>query len=151
MRVFASNPARSHPVGMHGLRANSMRAGVLLVLGLVASNLHAQTLTTLYSFTGGNDGNWPYAGLTLNGSSLYGATQTARSRPGTVFSIATSGGSLTTLLSLSGTSGAAPGADPCAGLTLNGSTLYGTTAPAATAATTARFSALPPAAAVPRS
>ena len=39
---------------MPALRANSLRAGVLLVLGLVASNLYAQTLTTLASFNGSN-------------------------------------------------------------------------------------------------
>ena len=33
-------------------------------------------LTTLYAFTGGNDGNLPYAGsLIANGNNFYGMTQ----------------------------------------------------------------------------
>ena len=156
------------------LRANALRAGVLLVLGLVASSLHAQTLTTLLSFTGtggaypgaspqadlaisgstlygttnlgGPDnvgtvfsvatngssfnsfncgyGEWPAAGVTVGGSTLYGTTDGGGLywQNGTVFSIATSGGSATTLGSFNGFDGG----NPIGGLTLNGSTLYGT-------------------------
>ena len=101
------------------------------------------------SFSGSN-GCLPWAGLTLNGSTLYGTTEyggpnyngSPYSGNGTVFSIATSGGSPTTLLLFSGSNGA----NPFAGLTLNGSTLYGTTYSGG-ANNTARSSASQPAAA----
>jgi uncharacterized repeat protein (TIGR03803 family) len=61
---------------------------------------------------------------------MYGMTsQGGAYGDGTIFSIATTGGALTTLLSFSGTGGATPGAYPQGGLTLSadGSTLYGMT------------------------
>jgi uncharacterized repeat protein (TIGR03803 family)/autotransporter-associated beta strand protein len=67
--------------------------------------------------------------LTLVGSTLYGTTYQGGAYgsniggDGTVFSIATSGGSPTVLCSFSGSNGEGP----YAGLTLVGSTLYGTT------------------------
>ncbi len=80
--------------------------------------------TTLCSFNGSN-GEWPEAGLTFVGSTLYGtAAVGGANNEGTVFSIATSGGSPTTLCTFNGGNGAWP----LAGFTLNGSTLYGTTA-----------------------
>ena len=79
----------------------------------------------LCSFSG-NNGKYPYAGLTLNGSRLYGTTDYGGVYgDGTVFSIATSGGNPTTLCSFNGSS--SNGDYPLAGVTLNGSTIYGTT------------------------
>ena len=76
---------------------------VLILPGLAATHAHAQTLTTLCSFSGSN-GNCPIAGLTLVGSTLYGTTEFGGNLSlrggggdGTVFSIATSGGSPTVL------------------------------------------------------
>jgi uncharacterized repeat protein (TIGR03803 family)/autotransporter-associated beta strand protein len=79
---------------------------------------------TLCSFNGGN-GAWPTGALTLAGSTLYGTTEggSGANVGGTVFSIAVSGGSPTTLCSFNNSNGA----NPHAGLTLIGSTLYGTT------------------------
>jgi len=86
-------------------------------------------ITTLYTFTGGTDGSYPHAGVTLSndGSTLYGTTYHGGADGyGTVFSVPATGGAITTLYSFTnGTDGGSPEA----GLTLSsdGSTLYGTT------------------------
>ena len=72
------------------------------------------TLTTLWSFTGGSDGAYPYAGL-VQGSdgNFYGTTSAGgTNNAGTVFQINSAGG-LTTLYSFSG---GADGESPWAGL-----------------------------------
>ena len=84
---------------------------------------------TLHSFSGGSfDGEFPRADLTLVGSTLFGTTSAGGTFGiqgyGTVFSINTDGGGYQRLYSF--TNGA-DGASPSAGLTLVGSTLYGTT------------------------
>ena len=85
------------------------------------------TITTLLSFSGSNGGT-PYGSLTLVGTTLYGMTKYGGDLSlnygtgnGTVFSIATTGGNPTTLLSFSGTSGAYPGAFPYGSLTASSS------------------------------
>ncbi len=87
----------------------------------------------LYSFTGGTSGGAnPYAGLTLVGSTLYGTTYFGGSTgDGTVFSINTDGSDFQVLYSFTG--GTERWRNPYAGLTLVGSTLYGTTAEAGSA------------------
>jgi len=83
-------------------------------------------VTPLYSFTGGNDGAYPYAGLVqgANGN-LYGTTaEGGASGDGTVFEWATNG-ALTVLVSFNGTNGANPSAALVEGANGN---LYGTTA-----------------------
>jgi uncharacterized repeat protein (TIGR03803 family) len=73
-----------------------------------------------------DDGQHPYAALTLAGSALYGTTGFGGSfGDGTVFAISTNGTSYTILHNFG--SVANDGANPSAGLTLAGSTLYGTT------------------------
>ena len=81
-------------------------------------------ITTLHSFSVA-DGVSPLGSLTLGpgGSTLYGMTSGGGADDeGTIFSIATTGGALTTLLSFNVTNGDSPVGD----LTLDGSTLYGT-------------------------
>ncbi len=95
--------------------------------GTVFQITSSGSLTTLYSFTGGNDGEAPYAGL-VQGSdgNLYGTTGVGGSGGyGTVFQITISG-SLTTLYSFTGSDGG--GVQPFAGL-VQGSdgNFYGTT------------------------
>ena len=75
--------------------------------------------------------------MTLSGNSLFGTTGGGGANyDGTVFSIPLSGGSLTVLASFNGSNGI----NPLAGLTLSGTTLYGT-ASAAAPITTAPSSA----------
>src|ERR1039457_5117634 len=99
----------------------------------LATNLPAQTFTTLHSFTGG-DGAAPWAGLVLSGNSLYGTTANGGSSSnGTVFRINTDGSDFTILHSFTVAPGSYPyytnndGANPYAGLTLSGNILFGTT------------------------
>jgi uncharacterized repeat protein (TIGR03803 family) len=92
-------------------------------------------LTTLYSFTGGNDGVSPYAGLVLGsdgnfyGTTEYNGVNVTAGGPnyfgaGTVFKISTNG-VLTTLYSFPGGN---DGSEPYAGLVQgNDGYLYGTT------------------------
>ena len=79
--------------------------------------------TVLASFNDSN-GNNPYCGLTLSGSTLYGTCDINSTVAGAVFSVPASGGSPTVLASLTGIGGQ----NPYASLTLSGGTLYGTTA-----------------------
>jgi uncharacterized repeat protein (TIGR03803 family) len=70
-----------------------------IVLVLATPSAHAQTLTTLYTFTGGADGGTPYAGLVLDSEgNLYGSTNVGGSGLfgcidgcGTVFKLDTAG------------------------------------------------------------
>jgi uncharacterized repeat protein (TIGR03803 family) len=87
------------------------------------------SLTNLWSFTGGNDGANPMAGLVQGtDGNFYGTTYGSGSGPdanGSVFRISPSG-SLTTLWSFTGGN---DGANPMAGLVQgSGSNFYGTTA-----------------------
>ncbi len=84
------------------------------------------SLTTLDSFSGGNDGGNPYAGLVQETSGiLYGTTTKGGvSGAGTVYAM-TASGSLTTIYSFTG---GADGGDPYAGLAIGATgSLYGTT------------------------
>jgi uncharacterized repeat protein (TIGR03803 family) len=101
-----------------------------------ASQVGAQTFTTLYSFTAlipyytNSDGANPYGGLILSGNTLYGtASQGGSSDNGTVFAIHTDGTRFTNLYSFTAFSNStnSDGANPKAGLILSGNTLYGTT------------------------
>ncbi len=85
--------------------------------------LSGGTPAALVSFSGSN-GAWPFAGLTLSGSTLYGTTNIGgANNDGTVFRVPLSGGIPTVLTSFSGSNGSLPRAV----LTLIGNTLYGTT------------------------
>jgi uncharacterized repeat protein (TIGR03803 family) len=81
----------------------------LLLAGMAAVRLPAQTLQTLFSFSGGTNGEYPQAGLTLgNDGNFYGTTSFGGiSNYGTVFKVTTNG-SLTTLVSFEGTNGTYP-------------------------------------------
>ena len=84
-------------------------------------------VTLLHKFAGGaNDGSSPSASVTLQGSTLYGVTETGGdSDRGTVFKINTNGTGYQILHEFAG--GANDGDGPVAGLSIVGSTLYGTT------------------------
>jgi len=88
------------------------------------------TLTTLYTFCQGGEpcleGAKPNAGLVLNANGFYGTTMNGGANSdGTVFTINSSSGELTTLHNFAGTDGA----NPMVTLTAsnNGAILYGTT------------------------
>jgi len=112
---------------IHGLRV-AVLAFLTLISLITAPAALAQsyTLTTLASINGAN-GNFAEGGLTLGGSTLYGTTMSggANNNYGTVFSVPITGGTPTILASFSGANGGNPFLN--AGLTLSGSTLYGTT------------------------
>ena len=83
-------------------------------------DMPSNTFTLLHSFADGSDGSYPWAGVTLSGSTLYGTTAT-----GTLFSIDTVSHAYKILRYFGG--GASDGSNPQSNLTLLGSKLYGTT------------------------
>jgi uncharacterized repeat protein (TIGR03803 family) len=94
-----------------------------VLAGWLATNVSAQTLTALKSFSSG-DGALPYGELLLSGSTLYGTTENGGSaNSGTVFKVNADGSGFTNLYSFTG---GYDGANPYAGLVLSGNTLYGT-------------------------
>jgi uncharacterized repeat protein (TIGR03803 family) len=89
-----------------------------------ALNTNGTGFTTLYNFTGGDDGANPFAGLILSGNTLYGTVVNGGSSgAGTVFAVNTDGTGFTNLHNFTGGS---DGTYPQAGLILSGNTLYGT-------------------------
>lgn len=83
------------------------------------------TLTTLYVFTGGNDGNWPSGSLLYAQGKLYGTTmQGGTNQGGVVYAVDAASGAETVLHDFAGNDGLSPQA----GLTMKNSRLYGTTA-----------------------
>ncbi len=105
---------------------------LLLSAAIPLASAHAGTLTTLYSFAGGTDGQVPWAGVILVGTKLYGTTTyggttangTLRSGSGTVFTVDPGTGKETVLHNFgTGTDGA----QPYGGLTYAGGLLWGTT------------------------
>jgi uncharacterized repeat protein (TIGR03803 family) len=94
-----------------------------------AVSTDGSSFRTLHSFTN-SDGALPQGGLILSGNTLYGTTPFGGSSGnGTVFAVNTDGSSFSTLHSFTplnplGTN--ADGANPIAGLTISGNTLYGT-------------------------
>jgi len=107
-----------------GLKCCAISWMLLALLLGVSSSARAQ-FTTLYSFTGGTDGAYPYDALLYNSGTLYGTTFTASDGGGTVFKITTAG-ALKTLY----TFGTNPndGANPWDGVVRDSAgNLYGTT------------------------
>jgi uncharacterized repeat protein (TIGR03803 family) len=94
----------------------------------VVFSMHADgsDYQVLHTFTGlAGDGATPVGNLTLVGSTLFGVTTAGGSGSGTIFSINTDGTGYQVLHTFSYAT--ADGAEPEAGLTLSGTTLYGTT------------------------
>ena len=82
--------------------------------------------STLYSFSGGTDGQTPLADLTLSNGVLYGTSSAGGSDgDGTIFSVNTNGTGYAVLHTFTG--GTTDGATPYSGLVLNDGVLYGTT------------------------
>ncbi len=100
-----------------------LAAAILLVIAAVPS-ARAQTLTTLYSFTGGADGASPMGDLVRDAQgNLYGTTSSGAANCGTVYEL-TEPGTFEMLHTFTGADGCAP----CAGLARDEQgNLYGTT------------------------
>ncbi len=112
--------------GSNGFAPNGW--GTIFSVGTNGSNF-----TSLYSFTGGNDGAYPCPGLILAGAKLYGATSSGGAgNSGTLYSLglAPPATAPTTLYSFTATTGAnqtnLDGANPNPGLVLTENVLYGT-------------------------
>ena len=109
--------------------AHSLGLAALLLLGLAAApptQAQTYTINTLASFSG-NNGNGPNAGVTVSadGTTLYATTDGGgANNEGAVFSVPVTGGTPTILASLNVPAFAANAT--VGGLTLIGSTLYGT-------------------------
>jgi uncharacterized repeat protein (TIGR03803 family) len=88
--------------------------------GTIFQNFHTFGLSA-------TDGRTPQGSLTLGGTTLYGMTYSGLNSAGTVFSIGLDGANYKTLVSFTGTGGAAAGFLPQGNLTLSGTTLYGAT------------------------
>jgi uncharacterized repeat protein (TIGR03803 family) len=105
-----ANPSSGLVQGSDGYFYGTTQQGGTNNAGTVFKISTDGALTSLYSFTGGNDGGWPYAGL-VQGSdgNFYGTTLHGNSsnNAGTVFKISTSG-VLTTLYTFTGNDGAFP-------------------------------------------
>jgi uncharacterized repeat protein (TIGR03803 family) len=107
--------------------AGASAAQALAVLLIIATqSAPAQTFAVLYTFTGGTDGGYPFAGLVRDGSgNLYGTTyQGGAFGAGTVFKVETSGTETVLYNFTAGTDGGYP----FAGLVRDAkANLYGTT------------------------
>jgi uncharacterized repeat protein (TIGR03803 family) len=81
--------------------------------------------TNLYNFTGDDVGSFPYAGLVLGGSNLYGTASAGGNKAGygTVFVVSTNGTGFAPLHDFTGES--SDGSNPFGPLILSGNTLYG--------------------------
>jgi uncharacterized repeat protein (TIGR03803 family) len=88
-------------------------------------NIDGTGFATLWSFTGGNDGANPWAGVLLAGNTLYGTTYSGGIRDvGTVFKMNVDGTGFTTL---HGFTAGGDGCAPVGCLVLSSGRLYGTT------------------------
>lgn len=89
-------------------------------------NLDGTGYTAIYSFTSSPDGAYPYGGLVMDGSTLYGMTSSGGTPNfGTIFRVNTDGSGYIRLHEFSG--GVADGSTPYGNLVLSGGALYGVT------------------------
>jgi uncharacterized repeat protein (TIGR01451 family) len=92
----------------------------------IGTNGSGFALLHSFGYSAGENGMCPYAGLILDGSTLYGMSrQGGTSDLGAIFAIGTDGSGFEVLHSFAG--GASDGSHPCFDLILGGSMLYGTT------------------------
>ncbi|MGC2112751.1 MAG: choice-of-anchor tandem repeat GloVer-containing protein [Candidatus Korobacteraceae bacterium] len=112
----------------HGQKWGMVRTFVLLVLGLTTTLTQAQPFTVLHSFTGGQDGSNPLAGVSMDrGGNLYGTASVGGLGYGTVFQLAHRGSNWL-LNPIYQFQGGSDGYYPEAGITIAADgTLYGTT------------------------
>ncbi len=125
-----ANPADhcSTSPGSYPLRAALLVALLCTLTVLVRQPVQAQTFSVIHSFTGGGDGAYPLAGLTMDArGNFYGTTFGGGSERGVVFRLTKHGTDwiLTPLYSFAGGN---DGANPSGRVAIAGDgTLYGTT------------------------
>ena len=120
-----ANPYAGLFVSGNTLYGATYEGGGSAVGTLFAVNTSGTNFVTLHTFTGGNDGGGPDAGLILSGNLLYGtAAYGGTNGYGAVIVVNTNGTAFTNLYSF--TNGP-DGAGPAGVLILSGKTLYGTT------------------------
>ena len=96
------------------------------LFGICPRACQAQVFTVLHTFNG-VDGSYPRGGLVLAGDTLYGTTGSGGAfNWGTIFKVNLDGSDYTVLKNFKFAFDA-EGADPCAGMISDGTTLYGTT------------------------
>ena len=117
-------------IGENSLAATAVRtmAITLVLTFILLPAAHAQTYHVIYNFTGGGDGAYPEAGVTLRGGNLYGtAYQGGSHNRGNVFKLARNGSGWSFSLLYSFTGGA-DGSAPIAAVVFGrDGTIYGTT------------------------
>jgi len=72
----------------------------LIALVISSSAAHAQTFSVIHTFTGGADGNGPWAGVTIRGGTLYGTARAGGNNyfpQGAVYEITHVGSNWTTI------------------------------------------------------
>lgn len=86
-------PEHSTSIPYNSLRKAAFAIATVVALGLIATqSAQAQTYIVLHSFTGGSDGGFPYAGLTMDQTgTFYGTTCQGGKGYGVVYSVAISG------------------------------------------------------------
>jgi uncharacterized repeat protein (TIGR03803 family) len=111
------------------IRTIAVTAAIALAVVIIAPEARAQTLSILHTFTGGQDGGQPQAGLTMDqAGNFYGTTTYGGAKYGTVFKLSQAGSAwtLSTLYSFQG--GGSDGAYPIARVLFGpDGALYGTT------------------------
>ncbi len=110
--------------------AKRLAIPVLAFAIILPRSATAATLSTLYSFTGLEDGGFPEAGLVMASTgAIYGTTSTGATGWGSVFELAPSNGGTTwTETTIYDFTGGADGGTPVADLAIGkGNILYGTT------------------------
>jgi uncharacterized repeat protein (TIGR03803 family) len=124
-----ANPADGLILSGNTLYGTTYDGGTNGYGSVFALNTNGTGFTNLYSFTGRNDGANLVGSLILSGNTLYGTAYNGGiNGNGTVFSLNTNGTGFTTLYNFTSESSGInnDGANPYAGLTLSGNTLYGT-------------------------
>jgi len=125
--VTGRNPRAALAQAPDGTLYGTTSSGEGAVVGTVFKlNSDGTGFTVLKWFTNSLEGAAPYCALVLSGSTLFGTTAGGgSSNHGTVFKVNTDGSDYTVLKHFAGFP--SDGANPRAGLTLSGSTLFGTT------------------------
>lgn len=101
--MSSAKPAKANSKADLWMTLAAMVVAALMIVA--ATQMEAQTLTVLHTFTGNGDGGVPFAGLTIDqGGNFYGTTAVGGAGHGTVFKLTHSGSSwlLTTLYAFQG-------------------------------------------------